>query len=395
MNFALEGVRVLDLSRFIAGPSCTMLLADMGADVIKVERPGGEDSRQVAPFMNGHSVYTMVFNRNKRAITVNTRDEQGRNLLRKLVREWADVVVENYRPGTMDKMGLGYEQLKTLKEDIILTSVSGLGQTGPLKDRAMFDAAAQAMSGLAYRNGRPDDPPMFTGVFLADYIAGAYAAFGTMAALFHRELTGEGQVVDVALLDSLFSVLGVQMAAWLLLREKMPRTGNRDLYTAPAKIFEAADGYIYFHGGTDSLFKRLASAMGKYELAEDPRFATSPARMENVEELEKIVDRWVREQSVAEISAKLEEAGIPYGPVADIPEATSNPQLRAREMMVEVDHAQAGRIVVPGIVAKLSKTPGSVHMAPPTVGQHNQEVFCDLLKLSPQELEELRSQGVV
>ena len=185
------------------------------------------------------------------------------------------------------------------------------------------------------------------------------------------------------------------MAAWLLLREKMPRTGNRDLYTAPAKIFEAADGYIYFHGGTDSLFKRLASAMGKPELAEDPRFATSPARMENVEELEEIVDRWVREQSVSEISAKLEEAGIPYGPVADIPEATSNPQLRAREMMVEVEHAQAGRIVVPGIVAKLSKTPGSVHMAPPTVGQHNQEVFCDLLKLSPQELEELRSQGVV
>jgi crotonobetainyl-CoA:carnitine CoA-transferase CaiB-like acyl-CoA transferase len=394
MARSLENIRVLDLSRFIAGPHCAMLLADMGADVIKVERPGGEDGRQIPPFVDGHSVYTMVFNRNKRAVTVNTRAERGRELLKKLVR-WADVVVENYRPGTMEKMGLGYEQLKELNPRIILTSISGFGQTGPYRDRALFDAVAQAMSGLMYRNGEPDDPPTFTGIFLADYLSGIYAAYGTVLALFHRERTGEGQLVDVASLDAMFSGMGLPAMGYLALNEVWPRTGRRDPYAAPSSVFEARDGYVYLHGGTQPMFKRLAPTIGRPELLEDPRFATWRNRMEHIEEIEEIVGSWVRQYSVEEVGAKLEEAGIPFSPVLDIPEVVTNPQLAARDMIVETEHSEAGRISVPGVTVKLSETPGSVRTAPPAIGEHNQEVFADLLGLSASQIEELRGQGAI
>ncbi len=394
MTGALEGIRVLDLSRFIAGPSCAMHLADMGAEVIKVERPGGEDSRRNAPFVNGHSIYAMMFNRNKRSITISTRTAAGLDLIKRLVK-WADVVVENFRPGTMEAMGLGYEQLQQINPRVILTSISGLGQTGPQRNRAMFDAAAQAASGLAFRNGEEHDPPMFTGVFLADYLAGAYGAFGTMLALYHRERTGQGQVVDLALLDSVFSVIGLQMATWLMLGQKMPRTGNRDAYTAPAKIFQAADGYVYLHAGTDPLFRRLASAMGQTWLADDPRFATSAARMENVLAIEKVVEDWLSGLSVEAACAALDQAGIPYSPVPDIETVTSDEQIRSRDMIVEVEHSEAGRVVVPGVVVKLSATPGAVRGAPPAAGQHNREIFGEMLGLSEGEIAELEAQGVI
>ena len=394
MKHALDGTYVLDLSRFIAGPSCAMHLADMGADVIKVERPGGEDARQNAPFLNGHSIYAMTFNRNKRAITVNTRSEKGIALLERLV-EWADVVVENYRPGTMEAMGLGYEDLCRINPRIVLTSISGMGQTVPQRNRAMFDAAAQAASGLAFRNGREGEPPMFTGAFLADYIAGAYAAFGTMLALFHRERTGRGQVVDISLLDSLFSVLGIPAASWLLLGTKMPRTGNRDAYTAPAGIFEAADGYVYLHAGTDALFRRLVEGFGRPETADDPAYGTVAARMANVEATEALVAGWLAQLTTEEACAVLDKTGVPYSQVADMEAATSNEQLRAREMIVEVEHAEAGKVVVPGVVVKMSETPGEVREAPPLVGQHTDEVLTKLLGLTPEEVGTLRAEGAI
>lgn len=394
MKHALEGVNVLDLSRFIAGPSCAMHLADMGAEVIKVERPGGEDSRQNAPFVNGHSIYAMAFNRNKRAITVNTRSPRGIEVIQRLVK-WADVVIENYRPGTMEAMGLGYEDLRKLNPRVVLTSVSGMGQTGPQRHRAMFDAAAQAASGLTFRNGKEGEPPMFTGAFVADYMAGAYAAFGTMLALYHRERTGEGQVVDVALLDSLFSVLSIPVASWLLLGQVMPRTGNRDAYTAPAGIFEAADGYVYLHAGTDPLFKRLTGAMGRGQLADDPAFATVAARVANVGSVEAVVTDWLSQLTSKEACALLDKAGIPYSEVADVASASHNEQLLAREMVVEVEHVEAGKVVVPGVVVKLSATPGQVREAPPVVGQHTDEVLTKLLGMSPEEIEMLRIEGAV
>lgn len=394
MKNVLDNINVLDLSRFIAGPYCSMLLADMGANVIKVERPAGEDSRQVAPFINGHSIYTMAFNRNKRAISLNTRAEKGRELLKRLVR-WADVIVENYRPGTMEKMGLGYEELKAINSDIILTSISGFGQNGPYKDRAAFDAIAQAMSGLMYQNGRATDPPMRTGIFMADYVSGQHAALGTMFALFHRERTGEGQMVDVAVLDSIFSCMGLPMMSYLNANKKPHRTGNRDPFAAPASAFEARDGYIYLHGGTPALFERLTAAMENEDLREDPRFTNWSDRMEHVEEIEEIVASWVHEQSVEEVGSKLAEAGIPFSPVADIPEVARNPQLAAREMLVNVNHREVGPVSVPGITVKLSETPGRVEMEPPTVGQHNEEIYCGLLGLSTRDIEELQKHDVV
>jgi crotonobetainyl-CoA:carnitine CoA-transferase CaiB-like acyl-CoA transferase len=394
MTTALQDVRVLDLSRFIAGPTCAMLLGDMGADVVKVEKPGGEEARQNAPFANGHSIYTMTFNRNKRAVTVDPRKPGGREVLARLA-GWADVVVENYRPGTLEQMGLGYEDLRRRNEGIILTSISGFGQTGPYRDRAVFDPVAQAMSGLMYRNGQEDDPPLFAGVFVADYLAGVFAAFGTALALFHRERTGKGQVVDLALLDALFSIMGIQTAQWLLNGERMPRTGNRDLYTAPANVFGASDGYVYLHGGTQALFERLVTAMDRRDLLDDSRLSSAAGRMRHVEELEELVGAWVRGQTVAEVCEQLEAAGIPYGPVDDVDAAVGNPQLRAREMIAEIEHLEAGRVVVPGVVTKLSETPGTVRLPPPTVGQDNQEVFCDLLGLSAAELAELQAEGAV
>jgi crotonobetainyl-CoA:carnitine CoA-transferase CaiB-like acyl-CoA transferase len=230
----LAGLKVLDLSRFISGPLCATLLAEMGADVIKVERPGGEDARQLGSAINGLSIYTLNYNRNKRAITLNTRSPQGRALLERLV-GWADVVVENYRPGTMEEMGFGYERLEQIKPGVVLTSVSGFGQTGPYRERALFDFLAQAMSGLMSMNGRPEDPPLLTGIFIADCVAALYAAFGTVVALYERKASGKGQVVDIALLDSIFSCMGAAVPAYLMLGEMPIRSGPHDGVPDPGR----------------------------------------------------------------------------------------------------------------------------------------------------------------
>ena len=232
----LEGIKVLDMARYIAGPFCSMMLGDMGADVVKVERPGGEDTRHLQPSRDGHSVYTMLYNRNKRAITINPRSDRGRELLVELAK-WADVVVENYRPGTMEKMGLGYEQLHEINPRVILTSISGFGQTGPLRDRALFDAIGQAMAGVMSLTGSPDGPPTMTGTYTADHTTGLYAALGTVLALRERDRTGEGQHVDVALLDAMYSAIGVAASAYLNTGEVMGRTGNRDSLAAPGNTF--------------------------------------------------------------------------------------------------------------------------------------------------------------
>jgi crotonobetainyl-CoA:carnitine CoA-transferase CaiB-like acyl-CoA transferase len=389
----LDGIRVLDLSRFIAGPFCAQMLGDMGADVIKVERSVGEDARHHAPFYKGQSVYTMVFNRNKRAVTLNTRHPAAQPVLERLVRE-VDVLVENFRPGTLEQMGFGYERLRELNPQLIVTSISGFGQTGPLAQRALFDAIAQAMSGLMSLTGDAGHPTL-TGTYIADYVAGLHGVIGTLLALHHRERAGEGQVVDVGSLDALFSCLGTHPSAAVMLGHVAERSGSRDLLTGPANVFEARDGHLYLHAGTNPLFPRLCQVLGRPELATDDRFKDVPSRMANIEAIEPVVAEWVAGQTVDEAGDALTAVGIPWGRVATIPEVVGSAQIAAREMLVDVEHPQLGTLTIPGIPIKLSATPGTVRKAPPMVGEDTDEVYAEVLGLSDEELAHLREVGAI
>lgn len=390
----LEGLRVLDLSRFIAGPFCAQLLGDMGAEVIKVERPGGEDARDQGLRFHGESTYAMAYNRNKVGMTLNTRHPAAPRLLERLV-GLSDVLVENYRPGTLEAMGLGLDRLRTLNPRLIVTSLSGFGQTGPLSNRALFDPIAQAMSGLMSLTGEPGGAPMLAGTYIADHVAGLYGAVGTLLALYARERTGQGQLVDVASLDAMLSCLGTRPLEVAMLGARPTRNGSRDAFSAPANVFRAVDGYVYIHGGTDSLFPRLAAAIDRPELALDERLREVAGRIAATDELEAAVSAWTEARTVAEVSEVLTAAGVPCGPVATVAEAVASEQVRAREMLVTVEHPSLGPLVVLGQPVKLSATPGAVRKAPPTAGEDNAYVYGEVLGLARAEIEELRATGAI
>jgi crotonobetainyl-CoA:carnitine CoA-transferase CaiB-like acyl-CoA transferase len=391
---ALAGVRVLDLSRFIAGPICAQILGDMGADVVKVERPGGEDARFQGPFLDGESLYPMAYNRNKAGITLDTRHPDAGPLLERLI-AWADVLVENYRPGTLDAMGIGWNRLHEAYPRLILTSLSGFGQTGPLADRALFDPIAQAASGLMSLTGQPDGPPALSGTYIADHVAGLYGAIGTLVSLIARGQTGTGQRVDVASLDALVSCMGTRPIASLLLGEAPRRAGARDPYSAPANVFPASDGYVYIHGGTHSLFPRLCAAIGRPQLAADARFGSIAARLASVEALEREVAAWTVSRTRADIEEALSAAGVPCSAVATMDEVVASDQLRAREMFVEVEHAAFGILALTGIPVKLGMTPGTIRAAPPMAGADNDRVYGALLGLTPEQIAALRASGAI
>jgi crotonobetainyl-CoA:carnitine CoA-transferase CaiB-like acyl-CoA transferase len=390
----LAGIRVLDLSRFIAGPLCGQILGDMGADVVKVERPSGEDGRRHRPFHHGHSLYTMAYNRNKRAITLDTRHPEAAGLLGALI-ERSDVVIENFRPGTMAAMGWPYEKIHERNPRAVLTSLSGFGQTGPERDRALFDAIAQAASGLMSLTGRAGDEPTMTGTFIADYVSGFHGVIGTLLALQARHRTGRGQHVDVAAMDALLSCLSTQVVNHATAGLDTERSGNRDQITVPANAYPAADGHLYLHGGTDALFPKLCKAMGRPELADDARFADQRARWAHVDAIDAIVRGWTLSHRCAELGEALREAGVPYSKVNTVAEALDSPQVAAREMLVEVEHAEAGTVRLPGIPIKLSDTPGSIRLAPPPVGADNDTVYGELLGLSAGRIAALRADGAI
>jgi crotonobetainyl-CoA:carnitine CoA-transferase CaiB-like acyl-CoA transferase len=302
--------------------------------------------------------------------------------------------VENYRPGTIDAMGLGYEVLSKRKPGIIVSSVSGYGQHGPLRDRALFDCIAQAASGLMYRNGDSTQEPQLAGMFVADHMAGLYAAFGTVLAVLEQRRSGRGQHVDVALFDSLFSCLGPVVSAELMLGSLMQRTGNRDAFAAPANIFRATDGYVYLHAGTDPLFRRFCKFIGRPELLTDERYANVKQRMQRVHEVEAIVAEWVAARTAAECERLLAEAGVPVSVVADVRQALTNPQIAEREMVVRIPTAN-GEVRVPGNPVKLSATPVSRYRKPPRIGEDTDDVLVGVLGYSTQALKDLRKSKVV
>jgi crotonobetainyl-CoA:carnitine CoA-transferase CaiB-like acyl-CoA transferase len=392
----LDGVKVLDLTRVLAGPFCCSILGDMGAEVVKVERTGrGDDSRDILPRVGGESLYFQIMNRNKLGISLNFRHPKGPALLKELVRH-ADVLVENFRGGTMEKMGCGYDTLKAINPRLVMVSISGFGQDGPYSKLPCYDVIAQAMSGFMEITGQPDGPPTVAGTFVVDYSTGLYAVIGTLAALRARDHTGIGQLVDVALLDTAISYLVTAIPEYLLLGKKMTRVGNRDRYCAPANLFRCKDGkWVFLACATDSLFPRLLKAMGRQDLCEDPRFTTHEARIEHVVKGEELLAKWVADQTADEVVARMAKAELPCARVASIDEVVVNPQVVHRGMVAQVEHPTAGSVPMQGVNIHLSETPGSIRRSAPLLGQHNEEVYGRWLGLAPSDVVRMKAEGVI
>lgn len=393
---ALNNLKVLDLSRYIAGPNCGMILGDMGADVVKVESPGrGEETRLLPPKIGDQGIYTLVYNRNKRAMTLNFRSEEGQKLLRELAGE-ADIVIENFRPGTLEKMNCDWESLRAINERLVLVRISGYGQTGPWSHKPCFDAIAQAGGGLMELTGQEGGAPMPAGTFIVDYVTSLYACIGALSAIEARHATGKGQLVDLAMLDCSISLLMTALPEFALTGRELSRVGSRDRYSTPAANFQCSDGrWVHINAGSDSLFPRFARAVGQEHLLEDERFATNAARMERIEEVEAIVSAWTAERGADAVLEAMDAAGIPCARVDTIGEIFSNEQLRARDQIMQVSNPAYGTLSMAGIPLRLSETPGAVRHAPPVVGQHTDEVLADWLDYDDGTIADLRQKGAI
>lgn len=393
---ALEGLTVLDLTRVLAGPFCTMILADMGADVIKVEEAGkGADERQMGPFQNGESAYFMNLNRNKKGITLNLKAAKGKEIFKELVKK-ADVVIENYRPGTMDKLGLGYDVLKEVNPRIIYAAVSGFGHYGPYTKRPGYDIIAQAMSGLMSTTGWPGGQPTRTGTAMGDVLGGLSAAIGILAAVHNRNYTNEGQMVDVALVDSAVASLEIINMIYFTEKRLPQRIGNRYESVYPYDSFQAKDDMVIIAGGNDKLWQLLCGVMGQAELGEHPDYQRTRDRVKNHEAVKKIVEEWTRSRPVSEIVETLLAAGVPAAPIYSIDQVANDPHIGgAREMFVKTEHPKAGPITLTGSHIKMSKTKPAVRTPSPGLGEHNEEILGTMLGLAAAEVKALKDDGVI
>ncbi|MBI4476526.1 MAG: CoA transferase [Acidobacteria bacterium] len=396
-NSPLAGITVLDLTRVLSGPYCTMLLADMGARVIKIEQPGkGDDTRAWGPpFLDGESAYFLSINRNKESVTLDFKRPEGRAVLDRLV-AIADVLVENFRPGTLEKCGFGYEQLSTRFPRLIYCSVSGFGHTGPQRDRPGYDAVIQAEGGLMSITGDADGPPYRLGVAIADIVSGMFAAQGISLALLHRERTsGRGQHVDVGMLDSVAALLTYQASIYFATGASPTRMGNRHPTIVPYEVFPTKDGDFVIGVGNDDLWRRFCHVIGRDDLGADPRFATNERRVSAYDTLIPTLHDVLRTRTRQEWIDLLSVAGVPCGSVREVRDVLNDPQLAAREMVREVWHPTAGAVKVLGVPVKLSDSPGRVRAAPPKLGQHTEQVLTRDLGFSPQEVARLREKKVI
>lgn len=392
----LDGIRVLDLTRILSGPYCTMMLGDMGAEVIKVEHPkGGDDTRSWGPpFLNEVSTYYLSINRNKKSFTLNLKEEKGKAILAELIK-MSDVVAENFRPGTLEKLGFPWEEIHRINPRAIFTSVSGFGQTGPRAKEPGFDVVIQGEGGLMSITGEPGGPPTKVGASIADIVAGMLAAQGTLLALYQREKTGKGQKVDVSMLDGQVALLTYHASSFFATGNIPPRRGNKHPSITPYETFQCRDGYFNIGVGNDGLWRKFCDVAGLGDLKEDPRFAVGADRVRNREELTPILDEFFAPREVAETLETLRGAGIPCGPINDIAQVLSEPQVLAREMVVDVDAPGAGPTKVTGIPIKLSDNPGSVRLPPPALGQHTDEILEHLLGFDEAARASLRDGGVI
>lgn len=392
---ALSGVTVIDLTRVLAGPYCSMMLADMGADVIKVELPGkGDDSRAHYPQINGESAYYINLNRNKRSMTLNLKTEEGKEILRKLV-EKADIILENYRPGVMEKLGLGYESLKKINPGIVYGCVSGFGHYGPYSQRPGYDIIGQAMGGLMSTTGWPGGEPTRSGTALSDVMGGISLTVGVLAAYINKQRTGAGQLVDVALVDSIVSTLEIINQIYLVTGRIPDRIGNRYEAAYPYDSFKARDGSLVIGCGNDKLFKLLSGLMGKPELETDSRFYTNVKRVENHEALKAIIEEWLSAYDTDTAVQMILNAGVPAAPIYNIKQVTEDPHIAgAREMFVDMEHPVAGKVRITGNQVKLSETPVQYRLPAPLLGQHTQAIVEEVLGYTRAQYQDLAAKGV-
>jgi crotonobetainyl-CoA:carnitine CoA-transferase CaiB-like acyl-CoA transferase len=389
----LDGVTVLDLTRVLSGPYCTMLLADMGARVIKVEQPGkGDDTRAWGPpFLEGESAYFLSINRNKESVTIDFKHPDGRALLSQLIAK-ADVLVENFRPGTLDKLGLDYKTLSALHPRLIYCSISGFGHTGPRWRQPGYDAIMQAEGGLMSITGTADGPPVRLGVAIVDIVSGMFAAYGTAMALLARERTGKGQEVDLAMLDATVALLTYQAGNFFASNKVPARLGNRHPSIVPYETFTASDGDFVLAVGNDEQWRKFCAVAG---LPEEERFATNRQRVSGYDALRPFVADRLRERPRQSWIDALTKAGVPCGSVRTFDELFADPQLDAREMIAMVEHATIGPLKALGVPVKLSETPGAVRTPPPTLGQHTDTVLRNDLGMSADAVAALRHQQVI
>ncbi|HYM00280.1 MAG TPA: CoA transferase [Blastocatellia bacterium] len=394
MTLALDGMRVLEITQVMSGPFCGLLLADMGADVIKVEKPGGDDSRRMAPpTINGESAAFMSINRNKRGLGLNLKTEEGRAIFKRLAAA-SDILIENFRPGAMAKLGLGYDDLAPANPALIYCSISGFGQTGPYRDRGGFDLVAQAMSGMISITGHPDQTPVKVGVPIADLNAGMYACYAILSAYIHRLKTGKGQRIDASLLESSLAYTFWESAMFFATGENPKAMGSAHRLSAPYQVFKAADGYFALGAANQSNWKRLCEVIQRPDLLHDPRFVDNPTRVLNQLDLTRVLEDVFKQRTLNQWISAFEEAGVPVGPVYSFDQVYQDPQVIDREMSVEINHPKAGPTRLIGIPVKLSETPGRIRRPAPTLGQHTDEILGEA-GLDQPEIKSLREKKAV
>ena len=391
---ALNGIRVLDFSRFVAGPFCCQILGDHGADVVKVEKPDGEPSRRMPPFVHGESLYFMAYNGSKRGMAVNMRSPEGLDLLKRLLAK-VDVVVENFRPGTMEAMGVGYEAMAALNPRLIMVSISGFGSEGPYRDRPAFDEIIQGVSGLMSLTGEAGGAPLLTGTYISDFLTGVYAALGAVLALQSRAQTGRGQWVRISLMQSLISILNTTVSRFLLLGEAPRRQGNRNPLIAPGNIYQAKDGHVMLELLTQEMWEECARVIGRAELIQDPRFRDVVKRRENVEALDREVRAWMGTRSVDEVVTTMAQHSLPCGPVLDIPSLVKDPQFQANRTVVEVECPGVGAVPLLAPPVQLGGDAAPARGRPPRLGEHSEAVIAEWLGLGSEEIDRLRRAGAL
>ncbi|KHK89461.1 CaiB/BaiF CoA transferase family protein [Novosphingobium malaysiense] len=391
----LAGVRVLDFTRVLAGPAASLALADLGAEVFKIEPPGtGDETRTFPPMRDGESHYYLAINRGKRSIVVDLKSEEGIALVKDLAAK-CDVLVENYRPGVMDRLGLGYETMKAINPRLIYCSISGYGQTGPLKDRPSFDIVLQAMSGALSMNGEPDGLPMKLGIPLGDLVGGINGPIGILSALYERERTGVGRHIDVSLMDGLMGMLGYIAQLAFFTGKDPQRVGSQHPNLVPYGIFPASDGSIVVACLTPAFWSRVCRSIERPELTDDPRYDTLEKRRDAREEVNAIVSAFTEQHTVDDLVEIFTQHEVPHAPILGVTEALSQPQAVARDMVVQTEHATLGSIPIVNRSIRFTDAEQPVPEAPPVLGQHTETILSDVLELSPERIAALRAAGVI
>lgn len=398
MSQSLEGVKVLELGSLIAGPFAGRLMAEFGADVIKVEPPEkGDPLRDWRHVYEGTSLWWRLQSRNKKSITVDLKSDKGQEIIKSLVKE-CDVVIENFRPGTLEKWNLGYEELSAINPGLVMVRVSGYGQTGPYRDKPGFGSIGESMGGLRHLTGHPDLPPTRVGISLGDSLAAMYSVIGAMMAIYHRDVkgTGKGQVVDVALYEAVFSLMEGSLPEFDKLGAVRERTGSSLPGIAPSNTYQCKDGkYIVIGGNGDAIFKRLMNVIGRSDLAEDERFQTNSGRAAHADFLDEVIEDWTKTLNLENASEKLDEARVPAGPIYSIEDIVKDEHYLSREMIQDYQLNEEESLKIPGVVPKMSETPGGTKWLGPELGQHTEEVMERWLSYDGEKIQKLKEQGII